>query len=123
MQANETASSGGGAERLSSDLERAIARARTWDYEVPCAHTLKRAQALFAELAGVLPSLDNLEVSVGADGSIDLFAGNDAFAVSLEVTPSATLNGVTRDVAQSAVVWEATEPPIARILRELERAA
>jgi hypothetical protein len=121
MQPNETAT-GGGAERLARDLEQAIARARTWEYDIPCARTLARAQALFAELAGALPSVDNLEVSVGADGSIDLFAGNDTFAVSLEVTPSARLNGVTRDVVQSEVIWEATEPPIARILTELERA-
>lgn len=128
MQSDELTVGGDGAERaeemLLAALDRAIERARGWDYDLPSEAALKRARAMIARASEQLSNVDDLEICVAIDGGIEFSLSNDCTYTTVEISPlSARIDLVARDLAKGLISASQSDASEAEAVRQLERAA
>ncbi|MGE0602128.1 MAG: hypothetical protein AB7J35_16910 [Dehalococcoidia bacterium] len=122
MQTDELSIGGDGHESwLCAELERASQRAKEWDYDPPSDAAVQRARTLFAALDEV-EFQHALEISIGVDGSIDIFASRRDVRVSVEILPSGSIQFV-RSHSGGSVEPVRSAVSDAEVVHELSRAA
>lgn len=110
--------------QLEAMLEAAIANAKQWDFDLPTAGGEARVRAVLAFLAERFESTEPFEVAIGEDGSIEFTASGRASYVTVAIPPDGDrIDAATINVTEKVITWQAEEPALATIAKEIERAA
>lgn len=111
------------AHHLQDELERALALAKRDDFDAPSAAALARARTLFAELSSAMDT-SAFEVTVGEDGSIELFTATPSGErLTVEISAAAGRVGLVVQDAGGRVLAAVKEATDGEVVRRLERAA
>lgn len=110
--------------RFEAMLAAAVTNAEAWEFERPEPAALARAREIFAYMAEHLDRTDAFEVAVGDDGSIELTVSGRVSYVTVAVQPGGRpIHAATVNAAEKRITWQANEPPLSRLAKEIERAA